>query len=166
MSFTQADLAGADDVRVDVFHCASMHGTREQQRAVFERLESLADSDGVDRVNREAWTHELTPDADDDWCENARAAYSRFWNWAHEHDRTLEPAFRTRTVRSMVSEETHEVITFPVVCLAVYADDSLVELAPSTDLATDRTYTVEDCLDDLEESLDASVPTATTQRRG
>jgi hypothetical protein len=166
MSSRQTDLADADDVHVDVFHCASMHGTQEQQQAVLERLASLADTGRVDRVNREAWTHELTPDADDDWCENARAAYSRFWTWANEHDRTLEPAFRTRTVRSMVSDGSYEVITFPVLCVAVYADGSLVEVAPSTDLTTDRTYTVRDCLEDLEASIDSTPARATTRSQG
>jgi hypothetical protein len=156
MSLTTAELRDAEAVRVDVFHCVSMHGTHEQQRAVLDRLESLADAGHVDRVGRQAWTHELTPEADDEWCESARAAYSRFWSWARERDRTLEPAFRTRTVRSMVSEETYDVITFPVLCVAVYADESLALVAPSTDPTTDSTYTVVDCLSDLETTVDPS----------
>ena len=162
MSFTKADLREADDVHVDAFHCASMHGTHEQQRAVLRRLDALEEQGFVDRVRRQAWTHELTPDADDEWCENARAAYSRFHTWARENDRTLEPAFRTRTVRSMVSDDTYDVITFPILCVAVYADGSLVEVAPSTDPTTDSTYTVLDCVDDLETTVDTSQAKATT----
>lgn len=150
MTIEYTDLTDADDVHVDVFHCASMHGTHEQQRHVIGRLESLVERGDVDRVKRQAWAHELTPDADDDWCEEARATYSRFWTWAREHDRTLEPAFGTRTVSSMVSDETYEVITFPVLCVAVYADGVLVQVAPSTDPETNTTYTVTDCLEDLE----------------
>lgn len=162
MSVTERDIQDVGDLRVDVFHCASMHGTHEQQRAVMERLESVADAGPVDRVDRQAWAHELTPDADDEWCENAREAYARFHAWAREHDRTLEPAFRTRTVRSMVSDEGYDVITFPVLCVAVYADGSLVAVAPSTDPRTDSTYTVLDCIDDLEATVGASRPRAKT----
>ena len=162
MSFTKADLREADDVHVDAFHCASMHGTHEQQRAVLRRLEALEGKGPVDRVRRRAWTHELTPDADDEWCENARAAYSRFYSWARENDRRLEPAFRTRTARSMVSDDAYDVITFPILCVAVYADGSLVEVAPSTDRATDATYTVLDCVEDLETTVDTSQAKATT----
>ena len=162
MTLRKADLREADDVHVDAFHCASMHGTHEQQRAVLRRLDALEEQGFVDRVRRQAWTHELTPDADDEWCENARAAYSRFHTWARENDRTLEPAFRTRTVRSMVSDDTYDVITFPILCVAVYADGSLVEVAPSTDPTTDSTYTVLDCVDDLETTVDTSQAKATT----
>lgn len=160
MILSDSALQDAEDVRVDVFHCASVHGTHEQQRAVLQRLESLADAGHVDRVSRQAWTHELTPDADDEWCETARAAYSRFFSWARENGRTLEPAFRTRTVRTMVSDESYDVIRFPILCVAVYVDGSLVHVAPSTDTTTDSTDTVVDCIDDLEATVGASRPKA------
>jgi hypothetical protein len=156
MSRIEPDLHDAEDVHVDVFHCASMHGTHEQQQAILQRLDSLADAGRVDRISRQAWPHELTPDADDEWCESARAAYSRFYTWAREQDRTLEPAFRTRTVKSIASDESHEVITFPVLCVAVYADGSLVQVAPSTDRTRGSTYTVGDVVDDLEAVVDPS----------
>lgn len=162
MSLGKTAIDDAEDVHVDVFHCASMHGTQEQQRTVFERLSSLADGGPVDRVSRQAWTHELTPDADDEWCEDARAAYSRFYTWARENGRTLEPAFRTRTVKSIASDESYDVITFPVVAVAVYADGSLVRVAPSTDRGTRSTYTVVDCIEDLETTVESSRAKATT----
>jgi hypothetical protein len=155
MAIEHTDLSGADDVHVDVFHCASVHGTHEQQRHVIGRIESLVERGDVDRVQRQAWAHELVPEADDDWCEEARATYSRFWTWAREHERTLEPAFGTRTVSSMVSDDSYDVITFPVLCVAIYADGTLVEVAPSTDPETDTTYTVMECLDDLERTVTA-----------
>jgi len=159
---TKTDLYDAEDVHVDVFHCASMHGTQEQQRAILQRLESLAGTDHLDRVSRHAWMHELTPDADDEWCEHARATYSRFFEWARENGRTLEPGFRTRIVRSIASDESYDVITFPVLCVAVYADGTLVQVAPSTDPVTDSTYTVVDCIDDLETTANSSYARART----
>ena len=61
-----------------------------------------------------------------------------------------------------MSDDSYDVITFPILCVAVYADGSLVEVAPSTDPATDSTYTVLDCVDDLETTVDASQAKTTT----
>jgi len=162
MTLSNTTLEDGGTVHVDLYHCASMLGTREQQRTVIDRLEALDESDAVDDVERRAWARTLATDADDDWCEHARSRYRRFWAWASERDRTLEPAFDTRTVGSMVSKETHEVIEFPVLCIAVYVDDELVHVAPSTDASTEETTTVADTLAALEERLDAQQPRART----
>ncbi|NHN43137.1 hypothetical protein G9C85_16080 [Halorubellus sp. JP-L1] len=152
MPLTDSTLAADGTVHVDLYHCASMYGTHEQQRTVIDRLESLAEANAIDSVDRHAWARTLSPDAADDWCREARSKYGRFWAWAREHDRTLEPAFGTRTVGSMISDDTHEVIEFPVLCLAVYVDDALVHVAPSTDATTGETATVADSLAELEET--------------
>lgn len=150
MSLDKKLLADADRTTVTLYHCASMHGTYEQQRETMERLDALTDTGVVDTVERRAWAHQLSPDADDDWCQQARATYARFRAWATEHDRSLEPAFGTRTASSIVDDESYEVIEFPVLCLAVDVDGDLVHVAPSTDPVTGTTDTVGDCLDALE----------------
>jgi hypothetical protein len=162
MSITKQTLTEHADVHVDLYHCASMHGTHEQQRATMRRLESLVDTGPVSSLDRHAWAHTLDANADDQWCQEARSMYARFWSWAKKHDRTLEPAFGTRTVRSLVDDETHDVITFPVLCIAVYVDGELVEVAPTTDGTSGETYTVPECLNDLESSVDAMHARATT----
>lgn len=162
MSLDTTTLADADRTLVTLYHCASMHGTYEQQRTTMDRLEALADTELVDDVTRQAWAHKLLPEADDDWCQQARDAHARFREWATENDRSLEPAFGTRTTTSMVSDEQYEVVEFPVLCLAVYADDELVHVAPSTDPVTGTTQTVADCLDELEASTPAPKTSART----
>jgi hypothetical protein len=150
MSLDTTTLADADSTVVTLYHCASMHGTYEQQRATMDRLDSLADTELVDDVHYRAWAHQLSPNAEDDWCQKARATYARFRAWATENDRSLEPAFGTRTTSSIVDDEEYEVIEFPVLCVAVTVDDELVHVAPSTDPVTGSTYTVGECLDALE----------------
>lgn len=154
MSVDISRLREATTARAELYHCASMHGTYEQQRTVIERLQRLVDSAVLDRVDRQAWAHRLTPAADDEWCERARATHARFSAWAAANDRSLEPGFEARTVSPICDDEAYEVIKFPVICLAVYADDDLLSVAPSTDATTGQSYTVTDCLAELERSAD------------
>lgn len=160
MSVDTRLLRDADTTRAELYHCASMHGTYEQQRSVIDRLETLGDGDLVDEVSRRAWAHRLTPAADDDWCEQARAKYAQFCAWAATNDRSLEPGFETRTISPITDEGSYEVIKFPVLCLAVYADDEPVAVAPSTDPVTGETYTVEDCLTELEATAETGAASA------
>lgn len=149
MSTDYHTLGDADAIRAELYHCASMHGTYEQQRSVIEALERLVDAGTIDDVRRRAWAHVLTPMADDEWCQRAREAYDRFSEWASQNDRTLEPGFDVRTVTSMAEATSYDVVKFPVLCVAVYADGDLVRVAPSRDPVEEEAYTIEDCLEEL-----------------
>lgn len=153
-------LREADTARVELYHCASMHGTYEQQRATIDRLHALEAGDLVDEVAKQAWAHRLTPEAEDDWCQRARRAHEAFREWATEHGRSLEPGFGSKTVSPIGGDESYEVVSFPVLCLAVYADGDLVCVAPSTDPVTGETWTVQDCLAQLEADADVEPATA------
>lgn len=139
-----------DRLRVELFVCASMYGTYEKQNDVIQRIERLVDREGIEELSRYTWARELTPAAEDAWCEFAREKYDEFSRWAVASNRSLEPAFSRRTVRNSFLDECYDVIQFPIISIAVYDDDSLVRLAPSVD-ADGEAYTIEDCLTELEE---------------
>jgi hypothetical protein len=73
-------------------------------------------------------------------------AYEQFRAWAVEAGVSVSPPFDRRTVTSLVGR-TEEVLTVPVMCLAVY-DDDLCGVYPCSD--GDRTWTVTDYLDAYE----------------
>ncbi|WP_256300927.1 HTH domain-containing protein [Haloarchaeobius salinus] len=134
---------------VELFVCASMYGTYEKQNDVIQRIERLADRGVVDEFERHTWTRRLSPAAEDTWCEFAREKYAEFTRWAELSDRTLEPAFTRRSITNEFVGEHYEVIQFPILSIAIYADDRLVRLSPSVD-GDGVAYTIEDSLSELE----------------
>ncbi|MEF8814800.1 MAG: HTH domain-containing protein [Halovenus sp.] len=55
-----------------------------------------------------------------------------------------------------MSEETCEVVVFPLTCLAVYGDGKLRAVFPCS--SEERTWTVDDCLDWIEVTRDRRSP--------
>ncbi|MFD1647752.1 HTH domain-containing protein [Haloarchaeobius litoreus] len=141
---------------VELFVCASMYGTYEKQNDIIHRIDRLADRGVVDEFDRYTWARELSPAAEDTWCEFAREKYEEFTRWAELSNRTLEPAFTRRSVSNDFVGEHYEVIQFPILSIAVYAGDRLVRLSPSVD-ADGVAYTVGDCLSELEQLAEQQV---------
>lgn len=148
-----------DTLRIELFVCASMYGTYEKQNDVIQRIQRLVDRDRLAALSRYTWARELSPAAEDTWCEFAREKYDEFTRWAVGSNRSLEPAFSRRTVRNEYLDECYDVIQFPIISIAVYDDDALVRLAPSVD-DDGEAYTIEDCLTELEQLDRASVTRA------
>jgi hypothetical protein len=93
-----------------------------------------------------------------------------FETWAAEHDRSLAPGFRRRSIASsFTSESPRDRLWVPIVALALYQDETLCGVVPSTEPASAITYTVPDCLETLEtdgfETLHQTASTPPASRR-
>jgi len=115
--------------------------------AVVDRLGELRTAGTIAAFEVETWPEEI---AISEHTRHARVVetYERFRAWAETAGVSITPPFDRRTVTSLVGR-TEEVLTLPVLCLAVY-DDDLCGVYPCSD--GDRTWTVTDYLDACERS--------------
>jgi hypothetical protein len=97
------------------------------------------------------WHRHQTPA--ENWSGEAMATYREFDGWATRNGFTLEPGFERRTRSFVGMDDTEEVVVFPYVALALYADESLVAVFPCSD--EDRTYTVGSALEAFERGDEA-----------
>ncbi|EMA01963.1 hypothetical protein SAMN05443574_10419 [Haloarcula vallismortis] len=79
-----------------------------------------------------------------------RDLYNDFAEWAREAGVCLAPFFDTRLCYSSETGEKRRELVMPAVCLAVYEDDKLVQVAPFADAG--RTESVEGCIAGLAET--------------
>lgn len=138
-------LEGADRAKL-FLRSAAIGSIDDIQERMYERLERLATDDIIDSVECEIWGRDIP--ADPDAKTPVRETYDEFVKWADEHECSLAPAFSIRKVGTMVSEETRNVISMPMVCLAVYEGDEVQAVFPCLD--DDEVYTVQDGLAELE----------------
>lgn len=112
--------------------------------AVESLLEEL-ESDGViDEVSTTFWAKRVPIDGGD---SPERARYNEFCEWAREAGVCLAPFFDTRECYSFETGEKQTELVLPALCLAIYADDAVTQVAPFT--AGGESRTIEDCLTDL-----------------
>jgi hypothetical protein len=116
-----------------------------QQRAI-ERLERLVADGTLERIEYEVWGHSVPTDHSD---LRVKRQYDEFAEWADEHGYRLSPAFHVRETKTIISDATQTVISFPLLCLGLYSDRGVEAVFPCSD--DDRTYTLEDGLRALEE---------------
>ena len=130
--------------------------TYDRQRAVCERLRRLRERGVLDAVAVESWGNRVLaadnddddpPDIDDE-ARAVRDTYRAIEEWAAERGYTLAPAFETRTVGSLVSNERRDVTVLPAMCLVVFDDGSIRDVSPCSTGSGVRT--VEDGLAALE----------------
>jgi hypothetical protein len=112
---------------------------------VIDRLSSLHADDALADFTVETWPDEV---ALSEHTEHARVVevYKEYLLWAEEHDLSITPPFERRTASSLVGG-SEDVLTVPIMCLAVY-DDGLSGVYPCT--GEERTYSVADYLDAFE----------------
>lgn len=153
-------------LRVDCwFREAASAGAFDRQEAVCSRLKQLCDAGTVADWTIRTWGKHLhyPPDAGDGDgtpVGDGRETYRRFQQWATANSFTLDPAFRRRKLGAIGTGTTREVITVPLVTLAVYEGEQLQTVVPhSTD---DRVVTVEQCLEHLETNRAVTDVDATT----
>ena len=127
-----------------------------------EAVESLLDAlerDGVvDGVSTTFWAKRVPVDGGP---SPERARYNEFCEWAREAGVCLAPFFDTRECYSFETGEKRTELVLPVLCLAIYEDGELTQVAPFTEGGESRT--IENCLTDLaDDDRPASVapPTA------
>jgi hypothetical protein len=141
-------------VRAELYVCASTCGTREKQRTAIRTAERLVEEGVLDAFEKNVWAGRLTTSSSNPWGRLAREKYDEFRTWSDRVGQSLGPAFAKETARNEFVDEEYEVIRFPIVTLAVYADDRLARLAPTGE--RDRPYTVTDCLEELKARGDRS----------
>ena len=115
--------------------------------SVIDRLSSLSADGKIADFRVETWPDEV---ALSEHTEHSRVVerYKTFLLWASDHDRSISPPFERRTVAPLVGE-SRDVLTLPIMCLAVHEDGSLCGVYPHVD--GDQTISVTDYLDACEE---------------
>jgi hypothetical protein len=114
--------------------------------SVIDRLSSLAATEVIGSFRVETWPDEL---AVSEHTEHSQVVerYKEFLLWADDHDCSITPPFERRTVSPLIGE-SRDVLTLPIMCLAVYEDDDLAGVYPHT--SDGRTTSVVDYLDEYD----------------
>jgi hypothetical protein len=125
---------------------------------VINRLGRLRATGAIEEFEVQTWPDEVVlseATEADPYVET----FERFEQWASSHGLSVRPAFDVRTVSSLLGRE-REILTLPMMSLAVVAADDLVGVYPCTD--GERTWTISDCLDAYEGDDDALAGLAPT----
>jgi hypothetical protein len=112
---------------------------------VIDRLGALASAGALDAYEVETWPDEIAL-SEHTRHDRVVETYEQFRAWADDTGVSITPPFDRRTVTSLIGR-TEEVLTLPVMCLAVY-DDGLRGVYPCNDGG--ETWTVTDYLDAYE----------------
>lgn len=128
----------------------SPRGHREQQDAVFRRLDQLESDGVVSETTVQVWGAHLSPSIAER-TETGREICDRidcFRDWATANNMSLGSFFSADPVRSDLVDEEYARVQLPSMTLAEYDDAGEVQfVAPCTD--GDTLYTVMDRLDAL-----------------
>jgi hypothetical protein len=133
------DGGDTDGTRVVLWTRRPVCGPRTE---IIDRLSSLRARGQIDDFTVQTWPDEV---AISEHTRHSRVIenYERFRSWAEETEVTIIPPFDRRTVSTLVGR-SEEVLTLPVLCLAIY-EDGLCGVYPCTD--GDETLTVTDYVD-------------------
>ncbi|WP_380675446.1 HTH domain-containing protein [Salinigranum sp. GCM10025319] len=142
MSFT---ISSADARQVTFYVRGDMFGANDQQNAVVDRLRELDDDDVIEGYDVRVWNSRVRLTGTETPAEVEQ--YRAFESWADAANVDIDPFFTVRERDSFVDGTARELI-LPVMCLAVHGDDGLEAVAPCA--RGDETYTVRDCLAELE----------------
>ncbi len=121
---------------------------------VIDRLSALAAREEIGGFSVETWPDEL---AISEHTEHGSVVeqFKEFLLWADEHDRSITPPFERRTVSPLIGQ-SRDVLTLPIMCLAVYEDGDLRGVYPHSDGG--ETVSVTNYLDDCESDDGVTVP--------
>lgn len=117
--------------------------------AVERRLQELQCEGVFDETETTVWDKRVPVDGGD--CRE-RSLYHEFAEWAGEAGASLSPFFDTRECYSFETGEKRTELVLPAMCLAVYEDDELTQVAPFARGGSPQS--VEECLDDFETGRD------------
>lgn len=144
--------------RAELFVRTDLPTPSEKRRdAVETRLERLRRAGRIDEFETTVWAKRV-PVAATDCAERTR--YEEFRDWATEAGATLAPFFDTRLCYSWETGEKRTELVMPALCLAVYEDGDLVQVAPFA--RGGAPHSIEECLDDLETGREPTTPGAVT----
>ena len=142
MSFT---IGSADARQVTFYVRGDMFGANDQQNAVVDRLRELDADDVIEGYDVKVWNSRVRLTDAETPAEVEQ--YRAFESWGADVGVDIDPFFTVRERDSFIDGTARELI-LPVMCLAVHGDDGLEAVAPYA--RGDETYTVQDCLDELE----------------
>jgi len=131
--------------------------SKKRHSAVERRLQELQCAGAIDEYDTTIWEKRVPVTGED--CEE-RNRYDEFRGWATEAGACLAPFFDTRLCYSMHTGEKRQELVMPALCLALYEDDELVQVAPFA--SGSMTHSIEDCLDDLESGTKPSLSGSVT----
>lgn len=126
--------------------------SRKRCTAIERELQELACRGVLDAAETVEWEKRVPLQGADDGTE--RTLYNEFSAWAREAGVCLAPFFDTRLCYSTSTGEKRRELVLPALCLAIYEDDDLVQVAPFADAG--RAESVEECLEELAQN--GSVP--------
>lgn len=109
-------------------------------------LQELVSSGVLDAAESREWEKRV-PLGSDDSLE--RTLYEEFETWARDAGVSLSPFFDTRLCYSMETGEKRKELVMPAVCLAIYEDGDLAQVAPFA--YAGRAESVEECIAELAE---------------
>lgn len=147
MKGSHGDRDVDEPLRVELYMRRNAFGARTQQQRLFERVRRLEARSQIERTELRRWPDRIPADERSELGEVIRA----FEAWAADRDLALAPCFDRREVESRFASGRYERISLPIMCLAVYRNGRLQRVAPHVD--GDRSYTVYDCIDDIEARL-------------
>lgn len=102
------------------------------------RLQQLEAEGGIDALSVRVWP-DAVPLSSDTVDTQVVQCYERFATWADREGMSIEPPFVVRTRHSSTTGETREVLTPPVLCLAIYENGTLASVYPRADEEGHRT---------------------------
>jgi hypothetical protein len=141
----EAVASGSDSVAEETFEMVlwTRRPVCGPRTAVIDQLSKLRTDGVIADFEIRTWPDEI---ALSEHTEHSRVVeqYKEFLLWADDHDVSITPPFERRRVSSLVGK-SEEVLTVPIMCLAVYEDDDLRGVYPNTD--DGETTSVTDYLD-------------------
>lgn len=143
--------------RVELFIRSNLPTPVQKRCEAVESILQQLESDGVvAEVETTFWAKHVPVDGGH---SPERARYNEFCEWAREAGVCLAPYFDTRECYSFDTGERRTELVLPALCLAIYEDGELTQIAPHT--KDGEPQTIENCLTALNES-ERSTPTPTT----
>lgn len=133
--------------RAELFVRSDLPEPSQKRRAAVERrLDELQCAGVFDECGTTVWEKRV-PMAGAGNCPEGRL-YNEFSEWAADNGICLSPFFDTRRCYSTETGEKRRELVMPALCLAVYEDSDLTQVAPFA--CGGSPHSVEDCLDDME----------------
>jgi hypothetical protein len=119
--------------------------SEKRRTAVETQLQELTCKGVLDESETRAWKKRVPVESGGPCRE--RDLYNEFADWARDAGVCLAPFFDTRRCYSTETGDRQKELVLPALCLTVYEDGELVQVAPFA--SGGRTESVEDCLDRL-----------------
>lgn len=100
--------------------------TEKRQETILGRLEALRRLGAIDDVTVTYWFRQARAAADDPVMPSVIALEE----WAADHDVELTPAFDRHDRSNWYTGTSDAVVSLPVICLALLADDEICDVYP------------------------------------